>query len=270
MKFSADLDAESILNLFIANEFFAWQQYFLARVVAKGKSLKYAEGVFADNGNEELDDHFKELVEYAQSMGFDPEVNPKQMEKNTSSPYRELDLSQPTKELVIMLIDEEKQAIDEYEAAAKGKATKEHPSLCFMFSEFAKDERVHLKELEDLLGDIESESGVDKPVAKIAKDEKDSEDKDEKSDNDEDDEKSEDDKKESDEDDDDEDNAKDKKERKIGKDFDFAKDFKNAGKKKDEDKENEDDKDDEKGGSINESVIGTYAICEHLLSEAIR
>ncbi len=260
MKFSADLGVEKLLNLFIANEFFAWQQYFMAKVVAKGKSLDYSGNVFTDNKNEELYDHFKELVEYAQSMGFDPEVNPKQMEENASAPYRELKLSQSTKELTELLIDEEKQAIEEYEEAAKGKAAKENPSLKVLFSELAKDERGHLRDLEDLLSSIEEDSSKPKTDKKDDSDDEDD---------------GEDDEVEKDSsDDEDEDEKETKSERKIGKDYDLAKDFKEASKKakgsskKKKDEDSEDDEDDE--DAVNESVIGSYLNCEEFLFEAFK
>ena len=264
MKFSADLGVEKLLNLFIANEFFAWQQYFLAKVVAKGKSLDYSGNVFTDNKNEELYDHFKELVEYAQSMGFDPEVNPKQMEENASAPYRELKLSQSTKELTELLIDEEKQAIEEYEEAAKGKAAKENPSLKFLFSEIAKDERSHLRDLEDLLSSIEEDSSKPKSDKKDDSDDEDDEEEEE----DEGEKGSLDDKDE--DEDEDEDEKETKSERKIGKDYDLAKDFKVASKKSKGSSEKKDDDDDEDGDSVNESVIGSYLNCEEFLCEAFK
>lgn len=283
MKFSPDLETEKILNLFIANEFFAWQQYFMARVVAKGKSLNYSDDVFADNGNEELDEHFKELVEYAQSMGIDPEVNPKRMEENASAPYRELDLSKPTGELVKLLIDEERQAIDEYESAAKGSAAEDQPSLKFLFSEIAKDERLHLKELEDLLGSISPDAKAAKPSVK--KDEEKSEDAKDADDvkADEDGEKKDEDKAEKPEEDEDgneegkdkdaEDKPK-KSERKIGKVFDMAKAFKDASKKekaeKDEKKDDdvEESEEDESDEPVNECFGGKFIRCTDMFSEA--
>ena len=289
MKFSADLEIEKMLNMFIANEFFAWQQYFMAKVVAKGASLDYSDSVFSSNGNEEIDDHFRELVDYAQSMGFDPEINPKQMSDNTSSPYRDLKLSQSTRELVELLIEEEKQAIEEYEAAAKGKAAEEQPSFRFLISELAKDERVHLKDLEDLLSSI-SDSEKSKTPTKDddsedktddeESDEKDSTKDDEKEDDEKDDEKDdeESDEKDSTKDDEKEDDEKDddseeedeekrspkKTERKIGKPYDLAKDFKEASKKAK--KKDDDDSD----NTVNESVIGSFLDCETLLTEAFK
>ena len=284
MKFSADLEIEKMLNMFIANEFFAWQQYFMAKVVAKGASLDYSDSVFSSNGNEEIDDHFRELVDYAQSMGFDPEINPKQMSDNTSSPYRDLKLSQSTRELVELLIEEEKQAIEEYEAAAKGKAAEEQPSFRFLISELAKDERVHLKDLEDLLSSI-SDSEKSKTPTKDddsedktddeESDEKDSTKDDEKEDDEKDstkDDEKEDDEKDSTKDDEKEDDSENedeekhspkKTERKIGKPYDLAKDFKEASKKAK--KEDADDDD-----TVNESVIGSFLDCETLLTEAFR
>ena len=271
MKFSADLEIEKMLNMFIANEFFAWQQYFMAKVVAKGASLDYSDSVFSSNGNEEIDDHFRELVDYAQSMGFDPEINPKQMSDNTSSPYRDLKLSQSTRELVELLIEEEKQAIEEYEAAAKGKAAEEQPSFRFLISELAKDERVHLKDLEDLLSSI-SDSEKSKTPTKDddSEDKTDDEESDEKDstkdDEKEDDEKdsTKDDEKEDDSENEDEEKHSPKKtERKIGKPYDLAKDFKEASKKAK--KEDADDDD-----TVNESVIGSFLDCETLLTEAFK
>ena len=284
MEFSADLDIEKLLNLFIANEYFAWKQYFMAKVVAKGDSLKYSNSVFSENGNEELDEHFKELVDYAQSLDIDVEINPNQMEKNASTPYKDLKSSQSTKELVKILIDDEKRAIDEYEKASEGNVAKEYPSLRFMFAEMAKDERLHLKELVDLLSDIDanektsstkkdehSKNDEDDKKVELDADKSDKEEKnDDKKENVDSKEESSD-KKESDKDEneeqseDDEELDKDEnpktKERKIGKDFDMAKAFKDASKSK---KDKKDDNDE----SVNESVVGRYFNCEQIMNEA--
>lgn len=284
MEFSADLDIEKLLNLFIANEYFAWKQYFMAKVVAKGDSLKYSNSVFSENGNEELDEHFKELVDYAQSLDIDVEINPNQMEKNASAPYKDLKSSQSTKELVKILIDDEKRAIDEYEKASEGNAAKEYPSLRFMFAEMAKDERLHLKELVDLLSDIDanektsstkkdehSKNDEDDKKVELDADKSDKEEKnDDKKENVDSKEESSD-KKESDKDENDEQSEDDEeldkdenpktKERKIGKDFDMAKAFKDASKSK---KDKKDDNDE----SVNESVVGRYFNCEQIMNEA--
>jgi len=266
MKFSADLEIGKLLNLFIANEYFAWKQYFMAKVVANGKALKYANSVFSDNGNEELDEHFKELVDYAQSINVDVEINPKQMCDNTSAPYIDLDSVESTKDLVKILIDAEKQAIDEYEDASDGNAAKDYPSLRLMFAEMAKDERLHLKELEDLMSNIDSESEMKTKSNKKETSDKNAEDKDSE-------EKTVDDDSEN-EDKDEKDDVENEKssERKIGKDFDLSKDFKksssNTTKDEKKSKDEEDEEDDDNDSKVNESIVGSYLSCEQMLFEA--
>ena len=155
MEITSNSSLEETLNAFIADEHIASTQYKMAKAVAKGKALNFANKVFDDNGDEE-DEHFDELVTYAQSLGLPVQVNPSQMEVNCTTPFVDMTDGDSTAQLVAILISAEKKAIQGYETALRNTAiVAQHPELLQFFGELLNDERRHLKELDDVLSNIE-------------------------------------------------------------------------------------------------------------------
>lgn len=161
MEITTNSSLAETLNAFIADEHIAAIQYKMAKVVAKGKALNFANKIFDDNGDEE-DEHFDELVEYAQSLNIPVQVNPSQMEVNCTTPFVDVTDGDSTSQLVSILISAEKRAIEGYETALKNSSIiSEHPELTQFFGEILNDERGHLKELEDVKSSIEGNDGVE-------------------------------------------------------------------------------------------------------------
>lgn len=164
MEITSNSTLEETLNAFIADEHIASTQYKMAKVVAKGKALNFADKIFGENGDEE-DEHFDELVTYAQSLNIPVQVNPSQMEANCTTPFVDITDGDSTAQLVQILISAEKKAIGGYETALRNEAIiAEHPELTQFFGELLNDERGHLKELEDVMSNIEG-SNMDMATA---------------------------------------------------------------------------------------------------------
>ena len=160
MEITSNSTLEDTLNAFIADEHIASTQYKMAKVVAKGKALNFADKIFDENGDEE-DEHFDELVTYAQSLNIPVQVNPSQMETNCTTPFVDITDGDSTAQLVSILISAEKKAIAGYETALRNEAiVAEHPELTQFFGELLNDERGHLKELEDVMSNIEGSNAV--------------------------------------------------------------------------------------------------------------
>ena len=158
MEITTNSTLQETLNAFIADEHIASTQYKMAKVVAKGKALNFSNKIFSENGDEE-DEHFDELVTYAQSLNIPVQVNPSQMELNCTTPFVDITDGDSTAQLVSILIDAEKKAISGYETALRNAAIiAEHPELTQFFGELLNDERGHLKELEDVMSNIEGSS----------------------------------------------------------------------------------------------------------------
>ena len=158
MEITKNSTLEETLNAFIADEHIASTQYKMAKVVAKGKALDFSNKIFDENGDEE-DEHFDELVTYAQSLNIPVQVNPSQMEINCTTPFVDMTDGDSTAQLVSILISAEKKAISGYETALRNSSiTSEHPELIQFFGELLNDERGHLKELEDVMSSIEGSS----------------------------------------------------------------------------------------------------------------
>ena len=161
MEITTNSSLAETLNAFIADEHLAAIQYKMAKVVAKGKALNFANKIFDDNGDEE-DEHFDELVEYAQSLNIPVQVNPSQIEVNCTTPFVDVSDGDSTAQLVSILISAEKKAIEGYETALKNTGIiSDHPELTQFFGEILNDERGHLKELEDVKSSIEGNNGVE-------------------------------------------------------------------------------------------------------------
>lgn len=161
MEITSNSSLEETLNAFIADEHIASVQYKMARVVAKGKALHFADKIFDENGDEE-DEHFDEIVTYAQSLNIPVQVNPSQMETNCTTPFVDMTDGDSTAQIVSILISAEKKAINGYETALRNEGIiREHPELTQFFGELLNDERGHLKELEDVLSTIDGDSGVE-------------------------------------------------------------------------------------------------------------
>lgn len=161
MEITTNSSLAETLNAFIADEHLAAIQYKMAKVVAKGKALNFANKIFDDNGDEE-DEHFDELVEYAQSLNIPVQVNPSQIEANCTTPFVDVTDGDSTAQLVSILISAEKKAIEGYETALKNTGIiSDHPELTQFFGEILNDERGHLKELEDVKSNIDGDNGVE-------------------------------------------------------------------------------------------------------------
>lgn len=151
---------EDTLNTYIADEYFAALQYKMAKVVAQGKALDYADSVFEDNEEDE-EEHFNEIVTFAQSLKIPVKVNPDEMKNNCTTPYVDVVDGDTTAQLVSILIAAEKSAIKGYTIGLSNETiTKEHPELIQFLGEKLNDERTHLKELEDLESNIKADGKV--------------------------------------------------------------------------------------------------------------
>jgi len=273
MKVTIDTSLDELFNAFIADEMWAALNYKNAAFVSKGKALKFSNGIFNDNSDEEFE-HMEELVDMAQSLGIKVKVNPKDAETNCTTPYVDLASDEDTKKLVKIFLKTERAAIDGYQTALKNKNVLEKPELCQFFGEICNDEHDHLKELMDLASNVgvsdgtEEEKSEEKPtdgaedVEKAEKDD-DSDSDTEKSilnvgspltgtaddgeDDDEEEEESEKDAEKAEKD-----VEKDEKDEKKSDDDDSDEDEDDED---GEDEEDDEDEDDEKSDSINESTI---------------
>lgn len=155
MEITVNSSLEELFNAFIADEMWAALSYRNAAFASKGRALKFANGIFRDNSDEEFE-HMEELVDMAKSLGIEVTFNLKAIVANCTTPYTELSPEEDTERLVREFIESEKRAIDGYRTALNGDAVRAKPELIQFFGEIANDEHDHLAELEDCLSDIES------------------------------------------------------------------------------------------------------------------
>jgi ferritin-like protein/outer membrane lipoprotein SlyB len=139
-----------ILIKLAADEYIAYNQYYLGALSAKGKHLNYLEKVFDTNGKDELDDHFNKLVDWMQSVGISPEFDYLEIDKKAGTKFVGIKDGTDTRSLVDLEITAEKEAIESYENALKDELVKSYPDLVTLLGEILIDERTHLRDLEDL------------------------------------------------------------------------------------------------------------------------
>ena len=140
---------EDVLNSLLGDEYNAWKQYTMMIIAAKGKSLARVEEVFKNAASEEMYDHFENLYKWMQSTGMKPVNDPDELDKICGCPFVKVEREQDTASLVEIAIKAENAAIEAYSKALEMDVIKAYPDLVYLLSEFLKDERGHLRELQD-------------------------------------------------------------------------------------------------------------------------
>jgi len=135
------------LNSILADEFLAFVTYEMCEVAMVGKKQNLLERISGDNGYDELNHHFKELYRWMQSNGLAVVTSLSEMQKITNCTKFVIEDGMKTSEIVDILIKSEKEAIGVYESVLDEKEVKY--DLNTMLAGFLKDEREHLKKLED-------------------------------------------------------------------------------------------------------------------------
>lgn len=146
------------LNSVLADEFLASEAYRLAIVAMKGNKQHRLEEIAEKNGEDELEDHFKNLYEWMQSKGIKVVTDRDEMAQITNGSILKFTDGMSTKEIVDQLILSEEEAIAVYEDTIPHTELDLNVMLCG----FLHDERQHLKELVDCrdeMGNAEKESG---------------------------------------------------------------------------------------------------------------
>lgn len=133
------------LNSILADEFLASNFYRLAELAMKGKKQHLLTELAKENGEDELEDHFKNLSEWMQSKGLRVVTNYDEMLDITNGTVFTVEDGDSTLEVVDKLIQSEEEAIEAYENLIPETDLDLHTMLCG----FLKDEREHLKALKD-------------------------------------------------------------------------------------------------------------------------
>lgn len=133
------------LNSILADEFLASNFYRLAELAMKGKKQHLLTELAKENGEDELEDHFKNLSEWMQSKGLRVVTNYDEMLDITNGTVFTVNDGDSTQEVVDKLIKSEEEAIEAYENLIPETDLDLHTMLCG----FLKDEREHLKALKD-------------------------------------------------------------------------------------------------------------------------
>lgn len=128
-----------------ADEFLAAEFYKLAELAMKGNKQHRLSEIADENGEDELEDHFKNLSEWMQSKGIRVVTNRDEMLDITNCSVFTVEDGDSTQEIVDKLIQSEEEAIEVYEDLIPETDLDLHTMLCG----FLKDEREHLKALVD-------------------------------------------------------------------------------------------------------------------------
>ena len=133
------------LNSMLADEFLAAEFYRLAELAMKGKKQHLLSEIAEENGEDELEDHFKNLSEWMQSKGIRVVTSRDEMLDITGATVFTVEDGDSTEEIVDKLIQSEEEAIEAYESLIPETDL----DLKVMLCGFLKDEREHLKALMD-------------------------------------------------------------------------------------------------------------------------
>lgn len=143
------------LRSLLSDEFLAAEAYRLAIVAMKGNKQHRIEEIAEKNGEDELEDHFKNLYEWMQSKGIRVVTDRDEMAQITNGTILKFKDGMSTREIIDQLILSEEEAIDIYEDTIPHTEL----DLNVMLSGFLKDEREHLKELMDCRDEMGGSSG---------------------------------------------------------------------------------------------------------------
>ena len=149
------------LNSILADEFLAAEFYRLAELAMKGNKQHRLSEIADENGEDELEDHFKNLSEWMQSKGIRVVTNHDEMLDITNGSVFTVEDGDSTKDIVDKLIQSEEEAIEAYEDLIPDTDLDLRVMLCG----FLKDEREHLKALTDAKDEMGGSryDGEDKP-----------------------------------------------------------------------------------------------------------
>lgn len=143
------------LRSLLSDEFLASEAYRLAIVAMKGNKQHRIEEIAEKNGEDELEDHFKNLYEWMQSKGIRVVTDRDEMAQITNGTILKFKDGMSTREIIDQLILSEEEAIDIYEDTIPHTKLDLNTMLCG----FLKDEREHLKELMDCRDEMGGSSG---------------------------------------------------------------------------------------------------------------
>lgn len=155
-------DLADRLNSILADEFLAAEFYKLAELAMKGNKQHRLSEIADENGEDELEDHFKNLSEWMQSKGIRVVTNHDEMLDITNGSVFTVEDGDSTSDIVDKLIQSEEEAIEAYENLIPDTDLDLRVMLCG----FLKDEREHLKALTDAKDEMGGGSrydGEDKP-----------------------------------------------------------------------------------------------------------
>ena len=148
-------ELEKRLNSLLADEFLASEAYRLAIVAMKGNKQHRLEEIAEKNGEDELEDHFKNLYEWMQSKGIKVVTDRDEMAQITNGTILKFTDGMSTREILDQLVLSEEEAIDIYEDTIPHTELDLNTMLCG----FLKDEREHLKELMDCRDEMGGSDG---------------------------------------------------------------------------------------------------------------
>ena len=143
------------LRSLLSDEFLASEAYRLAIVAMKGNKQHRLEEIAEKNGEDELEDHFKNLYEWMQSKGIRVVTDRDEMAQITNGTILKFKDGMSTREIIDQLILSEEEAIDIYEDTIPHTELDLNTMLCG----FLKDEREHLKELMDCRDEMGGSDG---------------------------------------------------------------------------------------------------------------
>ena len=153
-------ELEQRLNSILADEFLAAEFYRLAELAMKGKKQHLLSEIAEENGEDELEDHFKNLSEWMQSKGLRVVTNHDEMLDITGATVFTVEDGDSTEEIVDKLIQSEEEAIEAYENLIPETDLDLHTMLCG----FLKDEREHLKALMDARDEMGGKAPIEDKV----------------------------------------------------------------------------------------------------------
>ena len=149
---------QATLNKLISDEWFAGQIYRNFVMIVDPKQRQAIHDEMLDVASDEINDHYKKLVEYAISNGYDVPASYLEIKKFADSAdvklFEKTIRNKDAKYYVKLGIDSEKRAIEAYEEALNAKEVLADVELEMILKNNYYDELDHLSKFEFMLNSL--------------------------------------------------------------------------------------------------------------------
>lgn len=140
----------------IADEFIAWQQYYLMNTATGSVSNNPLKDLFLEIAEDELEDHYLKLVRWCQMNGLDVPVTLSSIKESANDGFFKVEYADSLFNYIRIAVKSEDGAIKAYDEAIKLAHQLQYPDLEGILKSIYDDEVEHLEKLLAKSGELKA------------------------------------------------------------------------------------------------------------------